>query len=311
VRLLEGDPAAIDFGLGRANYAELLESVKVIHNVYQVVDLGAPAAVAESVNIGGTREIIEFCRAARGLTRVVHHSSLFVSGDRSGVFLERDLHVYQSFRSPVAASLALAEAMLRRHPEVPLTVVRTGQVVSREPTALVDPMGGVYPLLVFLVNAPSDVPLPLPPKVEGPLYLVPADYVAGAALHLGGLAETLGETLHLVDPNPISARRFLELAAAFFGKRIEPGFNPSAISRSLFNGQGMGLLAQTLRAVADLVARDVTFDASVAAERLAGSGIECPPVESYLDSLLRQVAERVRDRRSSDLRGREPADVAS
>jgi hypothetical protein len=106
-------------------------------------------------------------------------------------------------------------------------------------------------------------------------------------------------------------RRFLELSATHFGKRLEPGFNPSALSRSLFNGQGMGLLAQTLRAVGELVARDVSFDAALATERLSGSGIECPPIESYLEILLQQVAERLRTKRGGEPRGKDPADVAS
>lgn len=310
VRVIEGDLAAIDFGLGRIEYAELLSAVRRVHHAYQVVDLGAPGEAAEAVNIGGAREIIEFARAATGLERVVHHSSVFVSGDRTGVVLEKDLHARQSFRSPVSASLALAEAMLRRHPEVPLTVVRAGQVVGDTQNGIADRLDGVYPLLMFLASAPSDVPLPLPQKLETRLHLVPVDYVARAAFHVGGLPEALGETLHLVDPAPLTTRRFLELAAERFGKRLEPGFSAGALGRSLFGNPGVGLLAQKLRTVGDLVTRDVTYDASLATERLHGSGIECPPLETYLDTLLAHVEDRIREGRFADARGTEPFDAA-
>ena len=52
--------------------------------------------------------MIELARAAKRLERLVHHSSVFVSGDRSGVVRESELAVGQGFRSPVEESLALA-----------------------------------------------------------------------------------------------------------------------------------------------------------------------------------------------------------
>lgn len=307
-RLLGGDPAALDFGLGGEAYRALADSVRVVHHAYQVLDLGAPGEVAERVNVGGAREIIELSRAARKLERVVHHSSVFVSGDRSGIVLERDLHAHQSFRSPVAASLALAEAMLRRHREVPLTVVRASQIVGDTVTGLVDRLDGLYPLLVFLANAPGDAPLPLPPKIDTPLHLVPVDYVARASLALGTLADTLGETVHLVDPRPITTRRLLELAARRFGKRLSPGFNAGFVG-SLLSNPGVGLLAQQLRAVSDLITRDVTYDDAIARARLAPSGIACPPLETYLDVLLSHVEARASDQGAG--RPKEPADVVS
>jgi thioester reductase-like protein len=305
-RVVAGDPAAIDFGLGRGDYERLSDEVRVVHHTYQVLDLAAPGELAERVNVGGAREIIELSRAARKLERVVHHSSVFVSGDRTGIVLERDLHAHQSFRSPVAASLALAEAMLRRHREVPLTVVRAAQVVGDTESGLVERLDGLYPLLVFLANAPSDVPLPLPPKIDTPLHLVPVDYVAKAALAIGALPASLGETLHLVDPRPLTTRRLLELAAARFGKQISIGWNAGMLG-SLINNPGMGMLAQQLRTVSDLITRDVTYDDAIATARLAASGITCPPLESYLDVLLSHVEARASEKGS--LRPTEAADA--
>jgi thioester reductase-like protein len=305
-RIVQGDPAAIDFGLSREEYRALAAEVRVVHHVYQVLDLAAPGELAESINIGGAREIIELARVARGLERVVHHSSVFVSGDRTGIVLERDLQAHQSFRSPVAASLAVAESMLRRHPEVPLTVVRASQVVGDTETGLVDRLDGLYPLLVFLANAPSDVPLPLPPRIDTPLHVVPVDYVAKAALALGADPDAKGETLHLVDGRPLTTRRLLELSAARFGKQLSAGFNPGFVG-SLIGNPGVGLLAQQLRAVSDLITRDVTYDDATARARLEPRGLQCPPLDSYLDVLLSHVESRAHDKQGG--RAKDPADV--
>ncbi len=310
-RVIEGDPAAIDFGLARGPYRALLEEVVCLHHAYQVLDLAAPAELARTVNVGGAREVIEFSRAAERLGRVIHHSSVFVSGDRTGVVLESELHARQSFRSPVAASLALSEAMLKRHPEVPLTVARASQIVGDSRTGITDRLDGPYPVLAFLLGVPSDTVLPLPPRLNAPLHLVPVNYVARAAYHLGDLPATLGATLHLVDSAPLTTRRFIELAAAHFGKRLEDGFHAGSFGRSLFNNPGVGLLAQKLRAVQNLVMRNVVYDAASAVAGLAGSGITCPPLESYLDVLLAHVEERAKERGLTEPPPKEAVDAAS
>jgi hypothetical protein len=69
----------------------------------------------------------------------------------------------------------------------------------------------------------------------------------------------------------------------------------------------MGLLAQQLRGVSDLITRDVTYDDAVATARLAPSGITCPPLESYLDVLLSHVEERASDKGGT--RTKDAADV--
>lgn len=308
--VIEGDPAAIDFGLGRKDYFELAAKVDEVQHVYQVLDLAAPAAAAEAVNVGGAREIVEFARVARGLERVVHHSSVFVSGDRHGIVSETELSAGQTFRSPVARSLALAEAMLSRAATLPLTVVRAGHVVGDSRTGAVDRLDGPYPLLVLLASAPRGTALPLPPRADAPLHVAPVDYLARAALALAGNPAALRKTVHLVDPRPLSARQLLELAGDYFGVPIEPGIHPRAFGRALLGNPGLGLLAQNLRSIIELISTPVSYDDRVALELLAPAGIACPPLESYLDVLLAHVAARVAEKRVSDVPQKEPWDVA-
>lgn len=309
-RIVEGDPAAIDFGLGRRDYFELAASVRELQHVYQVLDLAAPAAAAEVVNVGGAREIAEFSRVARGITRVVHHSSVFVSGDRHGIVREAELGAGQTFRSPVARSLALAEAILGRQAGLPLTVARAGHVVGDSRTGAVDRLDGPYPLLVLLASAPRGTALPLPPRTDAPLHVAPVDYLARAALALAREPAALGKTVHLVDPRPLSVRRLLELAGAYFGVPIESGLRPRAFGRALLGNPGIGLLAQNLRSVIELITTPVSYEDRVALELLAPAGIACPPLESYLDVLLSHVAARVAEKRVSDVPHKEPWDVA-
>lgn len=309
-RIVEGDPSAIDFGLGRQDYFELAASVGEVQHVYQVLDLAAPAAAAEAVNVGGAREIAEFGRVARGLTRVVHHSSVFVSGDRHGIVSEGELGAGRTFRSPVARSLALAEAILVRQAVLPLTIVRAGHVIGDSRTGAVDRLDGPYPLLVLLASAPRGTALPLPTRADAPLHVAPVDFLARAALTLASDPAALGKTVHLVDPRPLSVRRLLELAGIHFGVPIESGIHPRAFVRALLGNPGIGLIAQNLRSVIELISSPVSYDDRVALELLGPAGITCPPLESYLDVLLSHVAARVAEKRVTLVQQKEPWDVA-
>lgn len=308
-RIVEGDPAAIDFGLTREDYFELAAQTTELQHLYQVLDIAAPAGAAEVANVGGVREIIEFGRLARKLTRIVHHSSVFVSGDRPGIVAETDLAVGQTFRSPVARTLALGEAMLGRQASLPLTIVRAGHVIGDSTTGSVDRLDGPYPLLVLLASAPRGTALPVPPRADAPLHVTPVDYLARAALALAEDPAALRKTVHLVDPRPLSVRRLLELAGERFGVPIEGGIHPRAFGRALLGNPGLGLLAQNLRGIIELISKPVSYDDRIALELLAPAGISCPPLEAYLDVLLSHVAERVAERRVTDAPHKEPWDA--
>src|SRR5262245_40681023 len=55
----EGDAAAIDLGLSGAEYRELAARVDRVHHLAQVTYPSAQRKVAEYVNVGAMREIIE------------------------------------------------------------------------------------------------------------------------------------------------------------------------------------------------------------------------------------------------------------
>jgi thioester reductase-like protein len=308
--LIEGDPAAIDFGLSGSAYCELARSVGIVHHAFQVLELSERPQVAERVNVGGTREIVEFGRAATRLSRIVHYSSVFVSGNRSGVVREDELERGQGFRSSVEESLATAEQMLRRERGLPLTVVRTAQIVGDTENGEAGRLDGPYPLLVFLASAPPGGALPLPPRSDALLHVVPVDYVAEAGVYLGRAKSALGRTVHLVDPEALSARRFLEIAAERFGKRLESGFNAAAVTRAVVGNPAASLLARRIRGIAELVTNTARYDDRSAVELLAPAGIVCPPISSYLPVLLSHVEARVSEKRLEDDR-EDDHDVAS
>jgi nucleoside-diphosphate-sugar epimerase len=296
--LLQGDAAAIDMGLSGAEVREVSARIERIYHFVQVTYLGVQRAEAEYVNVQGAREAVEMARAARALRCLVLLSTAMVSGSRTGLVRERDLDAGQSFRTVVEETCARAERVARRAMrDVPIAVVRPSSVVGSSESGEIDRFDGPYTLILLLLNSPAELAVPLPASGDVPLNLVPIDFVARAAHHIGRDPRAPGRTFHLVDPAPLPARRVFELVARAAGRRSPRGHIPSYIARSLLRAPGLDRFLRSPRAFVELLTTRVRYDSTNADEILAGTGILCPPFESYVDQLVALVQERMRERR--------------
>jgi thioester reductase-like protein len=90
VNLLEGDASSMDLGLSGPELGAIAPEIDRIHHMAHA-SLGAERKLAERINLGGAREILEVARVCRSLHCLTFHSSAHVSGDRPGVVLEGEL----------------------------------------------------------------------------------------------------------------------------------------------------------------------------------------------------------------------------
>lgn len=299
VNLVEGDATAIDLGLSGAELRAITPEIDRIHHMAQVSYLGAERKLAEQVNVGGAREIVEFARLCPNLTCLVFHSSAQVSGDRKGLVLEAELDKGQQYRSAVDESLSRAEKVMRAAmPTVPIAVVRPTIVVGDSQTGEVDRFDGPYFLILLIVTSPPDFPMPLPGRGDTHLHLAPIDYVLRAARAIGRDPRAPGRTFHIGDPAPLTVRRVFELVAAAGGRRTPRGFIPANLTKALLRTPGLDRLAKSPRAFLDALATPVTYSFANTAELLADTDIRCPPFESYVEGLVEYVQLRLRERRA-------------
>lgn len=295
LRLIPGEPCAIDLGLSRQTYAELTRQVDRWFALYQTTEPRAVRELGFRVNMGSAREIAELSKVAESLSHVTFLSSSLVFGDHQGEANEEDLALGQNFRSAAAESLALAEAFLRRHlADVPLSVVRTPQVLgARGQDASARP-AGLHRMLAMVANAQVEV-LPLPPGAGRPVQALPADFVA-EALYAVSVLGTRGHTYHFADPEPPSLAEVLEQAATHFGKRLEQGFDARALGRILLNGPGLWLSQQSSRALSEWAEgpRLLTRGGDRLLER---AGLRAPSLLGYMDAVLLETEELKRAQR--------------
>jgi nucleoside-diphosphate-sugar epimerase len=162
-------------------------------------------------------------------------------------------------------------------------------VVGDSRTGEIDRFEGPYFLAILLVATPLAVPLPLPPQSSAPLNAVPVDFVVEAALAIGAHPNAAGRTVHLVDPAPLPVRRVYEMIAAREGKTLPPVPLPALAVEALLRLPFIERLARPQRSAIQLVNRLAIYNPRNMLELLDGTGIQCPPITSYLDRLVEYV----------------------
>jgi thioester reductase-like protein len=300
VNLIEGDAASMDLGLSGVEFKQLAAEVDRIHHCAQVSYHGVDRKTAEQVNVGGAREVLELAAACRELKCLVFHSTANVSGDRRGLVREEDLESGQAFRNVVEETKARAEKMMRRQMHrVPICVLRPTMIVGDSRTGEVDRFDGPYLLILLIVTSPPDFALPLfPGRGDALLHVVPIDFVVRAAKAIGRHPSAPGQTFHLADPAPLTARRAFELVAQAGGRKLPRGFIPANLTKALLRTPGLERIAKSPRAFLDALATPVQYACANADHVLADAEIRCPPFETYVERLVEYVQLRLREKRA-------------
>lgn len=297
VTVVEGDVGAMDLGLSGAEHAELAARLTHIHHAAITTDTQLGEREAEAINVAGTREVLELAEACAHLEVLVAHSSIGVFGGREGTVSEDEPAPGSGHRSAVESTLARAERMLREATRVPVAIVRSGMIVGDSTTGVIDRLDGFYLLVLLLMSSPRDFALPLPSRGDAPLYLTPIDFVAKAACQIGADPRARGKTFHLVERSPLPSRRVLELVAQATGRRMGRGFIPANVTKALLSAPGIERLARSPRMILDALVTRVAFRADNADALLAGTGLACPPFESYVDVLVEHARRHLDERR--------------
>jgi nucleoside-diphosphate-sugar epimerase len=185
-------------------------------------------------------------------------------------------------------------------------------VVGDSRTGEIDRFEGPYYLGILLVTSPLAVPLPLPGDGSAPLNAVPVDFVVDALLTLSDDPKAEGRTFHLVDPNPMSSRRVYELIAERAGKRLPRVTLSYKLTDALMRLPGIERLIRQQRQAVAYVNQLVIFNSHNTLALLDGTGVQCPPLERYLDRLIAYTRAYYKARRETEATDEEdPLDTAS
>ncbi len=303
IEILIGDITYMDLGLSGVEVRRLQESVSHLFHAAGLKDNGNPREAYLAVNVEGVRHVMTLAATFKKLKFALHLSSAFVSGARSGVITEDELSEGQKFRSTYEESKYLGElAALEFSNVLPLSIIRPSIIVGsgQNIPGFPDSIDGLYAFAMWLVAAPSALPIPIDKGAKGPLHLVHLNYVIATMFYLSTL-QRAPNTFHIVDPNPLSSYHVFRLIARHAGRTLPTlpvgglwfkRFLSSGLFSRWAGGSSVSAIGLDHLAV---------YNSRNTYALLEDSDIKCPPIDTYLDDLIAQVRQ---DGRHVDLRSK-------
>lgn len=292
LRVVLGDVTSMDLGLSGPEFQQITHETTEVYHLAAVRALGAERRKAEAVNVQGTMNLLALARAMTRLGRLVHFSSAYVSGARVGVIMEDELEEGQSFRNTYESTKHRSEVLVQRAMDrLPITIVRPAGVVGDSRTGEIDHFDSVYHLGMLLAASPVALPVPLGDEGRAPLYIVPVDYLVDVVHAVVSQPETLSKTFHVVDPNPLSVRRVYTTIAERAGRKLPRYSVPTNLTKALLRIPGMERFASISHEAVDYLNHMAIYNSRNTAAALEGTGLVCPPFETYVENLMRYVRD--------------------
>jgi thioester reductase-like protein len=293
IEVVPGDITDRRLGFDDATYDRLAGEVTTVFHLAAVYDLAVSYDLAQSVNIDGTGNVLDFCAAADRLERHNYVSTAYVAGFRDGMVYEHELSLGQDFKNHYESTKFQAEVWVRhRMHEIPTTIYRPAIVVGDSRTGETAKFDGPYYVL-RMVSQLSQRRLPLPQMgTEAPFNVVPVDLVVEGIAQLSLDPEAVGDTMHLVDPEPLSSRELVEvLAQEYAGRQPRLRVPPAAADPSLRFGAMRKAMGGIPRESLVYLTHEVHFSTRRAEELLERHGIAVPRFRDYLPEIVRFFRE--------------------
>src|SRR3954468_10685788 len=279
VKILPGDITDRRLGLASEDYERLTAETTNVFHLAAIYNLAVPFDIAQKVNVDGTGNIVEFCQNCERLERHNYVSTAYVAGTRRGVVYEHELIMGQWFKNHYESTKFQAEVWVRESMDkIPTAVYRPAIVVGDSETGLTQKFDGPYYMLRAIgVSQKRGWPIAKYGRAAAPFNVVPVDFVVNSLLAGSSDERAIGETFHLVDPEPVSSGEVFTLLSELYANK-KPSYTvparPVALAlrakpvQKLFDG----IPAESIQ----YLNHPVRYDARRAADLLERSGLRLP-----------------------------------
>jgi thioester reductase-like protein len=289
IEVIAGDIVDRRLGLADADYDRLASDVRRVYHLAAIYDLAVPIELAERVNVDGTGNVLEFCLAAKDLERLVYISTAYVAGKRQGIVYEHELVMGQAFKNHYESTKFQAEVWVRQLlDKIPTTILRPAIVVGDSRTGETQKFDGPYYLLRAIAQAERQSRPPVQIGASNATFnVVPIDFVVDAIAAVADDPAMVGETLHLVDPNPVSTRELVEVLSQEYAGRAPRGKLPPVLAQNSLRFKPVRkLFSDTPAQSIAYLNHPVAFDTRRAVDLLTPHGLAPPPFRSYAGAMV-------------------------
>lgn len=302
ITVLEGDVIAVDLGLSGSEYSIATKETTHIYHTASRYFYGMDEKIAYKVNVVGTRHTIELAINTKNLKRFNFYSTAFVSGNKEGTIMEDELILPKKFNNHYEKTKYEAEQLVHSFiDKIPTTIYRPSIIVGDSINGKIDKFKGPYYLIKLFMF--SNLMLPMPKKGKAPINIVPIDFVINSLYYLSLEPKAIGKTFHLVDPNPITVKQIANILSEKVNKNKKYhtiGNTTSLILNSIFKIPVLDKLLINQKTAFEFLYQNKTYSTINTLELLDGTGIKCPPFNTYVDNLIKYLLEVKKKRANND-----------
>lgn len=293
--VLPGDITQANLGLSQSDLDLARAETKIVFHLAAAYDLAVSRELGFRVNLEGTKNVNEFARSLPLLRHYHYVSTCYVAGKRTGRILETELQHEAGFRNYYEETKYLAELEvedLKR--DLPVTIHRPSVVCGDSRSGETAKYDGIYYLIRYLLKWPSALSAFNIGNSDVALNLVPVDFVVEAMAVLARDPLTIGKTLQLADPNPLTTRElFNTIAACIAGREAKLTLPAPLVQTSLMLPLAPKVTGLPHSAVPYFFLKQ-SYDTTEASELLTPHGIACPPFQSYVGTIVDFAARHPR-----------------
>ncbi len=289
--VLPGDITKPDLGLSLADLEAARSESTLLFHLAAIYDLAVARDIGMRVNVEGTLNVNQFARSLNRLRHYHYVSTCYVAGKRPGVIFEHELGHGAGFRNFYEETKYLAEILVEAlKPELPITIHRPAVVCGDSKTGETVKYDGIYYLIRYLLKWPSVLSAFNIGNDQVTLNLVPVDFVVEAISALARDPLSVGKTIQLADPNPLTTRELFDtIARCIGGKASRITLPASLVETSLMLPLSPRITDLPYSAVPYFFLKQ-TYDTTQARKLLEPRSISCPPFNSYVKAIVDYAA---------------------
>lgn len=286
-RIIEGDITRADLGMSQMDLERARAEATNIFHLAAIYDLGVARELAMRVNVEGTRNVNRFAQEVRNLRRYHYVSTCYVAGLRAGRILETELRHEAGFRNYYEETKYLAEVEVEElKASLPVTIHRPAVVCGDSRTGETAKYDGIYYLIRYLLKWPRLLTLFNIGNLEVRLNLVPVDFVVAGMAALAHDEASVGKTVQLADPGPLTTHELFEAIAGAITRKGSRLTFPAALVHRTLKLPLSPRISGMPHAAVPYFFLDQSYDTAQAREFLDPYGIRCPPFADYVQALV-------------------------
>ena len=297
---IQGDINEKLLGVSKRDQDDLNGQVDHFFHLAAIYDLTADENTQRYTNIEGTRQTLKLAEKLEA--GCFHHvSSIAAAGLYNGTFTEDMFEEATGLDDPYLLTKHESEALVRQESKLPWRIYRPSMVVGHSETGEMDKIDGPYYMFKLIQKLKDVLPnwMPLIGVEGGHFNVVPVDFVADALDHIAHQPDHDGQCFHLTADRSYNLGELMDIIA---GAAQAPRW-PVKLDNSLFNAVPgfvkKGVSAMTPKLMVNTVLENLDippsalqfltfpteYDNQRAREALAGSNIEVPDLEGYIQQL--------------------------